>query len=132
MSSSVQAAPSTYQTRHEVVNEVDSLAHEMAEDASSHVSSGSQYLQEVLGDVLAEALSKVAKERPADPIQYVANHLHSLNIKAPRMDSPEKNEDNDEEPNSSPEPNVVNAEEVTSGHQSRLDVGLPDSFFREL
>jgi len=35
-------------------------------------------LKEVLGDVLAEALSKVARERPLDPIKYVADYLHSV------------------------------------------------------
>ena len=44
----------------------------------SNSSSGSQYLQNALGDVLAEALSQVAKKRPADPIQYVADYLHSV------------------------------------------------------
>ena len=44
----------------------------------SNSSSGSQYLQHVLGDVLAEALSQVAKKRPTDPIQYVADYLHSV------------------------------------------------------
>ncbi len=32
----------------------------------------------MLGDVLADALSKVAKERPADPVQYVADYLHAM------------------------------------------------------
>ena len=36
------------------------------------------YLQSALGDVLADALSQVAKARPEDPIRYVANYLHSL------------------------------------------------------
>ena len=36
------------------------------------------YFQEVLGDVLAEALSAVARERPNDPIQYIADYLHSI------------------------------------------------------
>ena len=44
----------------------------------SNSSSGSQYLQNALGDVLAEALSQVAKKRPNDPIQYVADYLHSM------------------------------------------------------
>ena len=44
----------------------------------SNSSSGSRYLQHVLGDVLAEALSQVAKKRPSDPIQYVADYLHSV------------------------------------------------------
>ena len=44
----------------------------------SNSSSGSQYLQNALGDVLAEALSKVAKQRPPDPVQYVADYLHSV------------------------------------------------------
>ena len=44
----------------------------------SNSSSGSQYLQNALGDVLADALSQVAKKRPADPIQYVADYLHSM------------------------------------------------------
>ena len=44
----------------------------------SNSSSGSQYLQNALGDVLADALSQVAKKRPADPIQYVADYLHSV------------------------------------------------------
>ena len=44
----------------------------------SNSSSGSQYLQNALGDVLAEALSQVAKKRPSDPIQYVADYLHSV------------------------------------------------------
>lgn len=49
-------------------------------DTQSNSSTGSQYLQEVLGDVLADALSKVAKDRPIDPIQYVADYLHGLKI----------------------------------------------------
>ena len=44
----------------------------------SNSSSGSQYLQNALGDVLADALSQVAKKRPTDPIQYVADYLHSI------------------------------------------------------
>ena len=44
----------------------------------SNSSSGSQYLQNALGDVLADALSQVAKKPPADPIQYVADYLHSV------------------------------------------------------
>ena len=44
----------------------------------SNSSSGSQYLQNALGDVLADALSQVAKKRPTDPIQYVADYLHSV------------------------------------------------------
>ena len=31
--------------------------------------------QDALGDVLAQALSAVAKERPADPVQFVADFL---------------------------------------------------------
>lgn len=34
--------------------------------ASAPVKSGSAYLQEVLGDVLAKALSAVARERPRE------------------------------------------------------------------
>ena len=37
--------------------------------------------QEVLGDVLADALSQVARVRPPDPIQYIADYLHSVNGK---------------------------------------------------
>ena len=80
--------PATYLSRHEENFEFAPTEEEivieknivgpMAADTDSHGSSGSQYLQDVLGDVLAEALSKVAKERPEDPIQYVANYLHSL------------------------------------------------------
>ena len=44
----------------------------------SNSSTGSQYLQNALGDVLADALSQVAKQRPPDPIQYVAEYLHSI------------------------------------------------------
>ena len=89
-------APATYLSRHEqqfeldedLVNEKDIIeAEPMAADTDSHASSGSQYLQDVLGDVLADALSKVAKERPTDPIQFVANYLHSL--KKPKPEDPE-------------------------------------------
>ena len=38
---------------------------------------GSEYLQEALGDVLAKALAAVAKERPQDPIQFLADFLQS-------------------------------------------------------
>ena len=38
--------------------------------------SGSEYLQEALGDVLAKALSAVAKERPLDPIKFMAEFLY--------------------------------------------------------
>ncbi len=40
--------------------------------------SGSEYLQQVLGDVLAKALSSVARERPQDPVQYVAEYLYKV------------------------------------------------------
>ncbi len=40
--------------------------------------SGSEYLQQVLGDVLAKALSSVARERPHDPVQYVAEYLYKV------------------------------------------------------
>ena len=33
-------------------------------------------LQDALGDVLAKALSAVAKERPDDPVQFVADYLY--------------------------------------------------------
>ena len=45
---------------------------------NAHVQSGSEYLQEVLGDVLAGALSSVARERPRDPVQYVADYLYKV------------------------------------------------------
>ncbi len=38
----------------------------------------SEYLQMVLGDVLAKALSEVARERPSDPVQFVAEYLHQV------------------------------------------------------
>ena len=88
------SAPATYLSRHEEIfesqtviteaNQEEDILETMA-DTESQNSSGSQYLQDVLGDVLAEALSKVAKERPSDPIQYVANYLHSLK-KSPMED----------------------------------------------
>ena len=40
--------------------------------------SGSEYLQEVLGDVLAKALSSVAQERPEDPVSFVAEYLYKV------------------------------------------------------
>ena len=40
--------------------------------------SGSEYLQEVLGDILAQALSAVAKARPRDPIKFVADFLRDV------------------------------------------------------
>ena len=50
--------PSSYLSRHEEIihqNNNDEMAHE----TQSNSSTGSQYLQEVLGDALADALSKV-------------------------------------------------------------------------
>lgn len=44
--------------------------------SDTRVSSGTKYLQDVLGDVLAKALSAVARERPEDPVQYVADFLN--------------------------------------------------------
>ncbi len=40
--------------------------------------SGAEYLQQVLGDVLAKALSSVAKERPDDPVNFVAEYLYKV------------------------------------------------------
>ncbi len=40
--------------------------------------SGAEYLQQVLGDVLAKALSSVAQERPDDPVQFVAEYLYKV------------------------------------------------------
>lgn len=37
--------------------------------------------QEVLGDVLAKALSAVAKERPEDPVQFVAEYLYRARLR---------------------------------------------------
>ena len=120
--------PATYLSRHEEKFEFateelikeDIVEQPMAADTDSHGSSGSQYLQDVLGDVLAEALSKVAKERPEDPIQYVANYLHSLKP-IPPAPIPE------EEPRSpTPEPEQEHFDEhveptETEAHQSRLE-----------
>jgi len=39
---------------------------------------GSEYLQRVLGDVLSSALAAVARERPEDPIQFVADYLYRV------------------------------------------------------
>ena len=36
--------------------------------------------QEVLGDVLAKALSAVARERPDDPVQFVADYLYRARL----------------------------------------------------
>ena len=52
-----------------------------ADAASRRASlSGSEYLQQVLGDVLARALSSVARERPDDPVQYVADYLYKVSL----------------------------------------------------
>lgn len=125
--------PATYLSRHEesfefapteeeIVIEKDIVGQPMAADTDSHGSSGSQYLQDVLGDVLAEALSKVAKERPEDPIQYVANYLHSLKPippapipeEEPRSPTPEPEQEHFDE-------HVEPAEVETEAHQSRLE-----------
>ena len=107
----------------EIVIEKDIVEQPMAADTDSHGSSGSQYLQDVLGDVLAEALSKVAKERPEDPIQYVANYLHSLKPippapipeeEPPRSPTPEPEQEHFDE-------HVEAPEAETEGHQSRLE-----------
>ena len=127
--------PATYLSRHEEqfeVSEKDILEEEsiMAADTESHASSGSQYLQDVLGDVLADALSKVAKERPSDPIQFVANYLHSLKKTPAAPPVPEEPEDqpgsglSPEEPEQAQEhfgEHVEPAEAETEGHQSRLE-----------
>lgn len=52
--------------------------------------SGSEYLQQVLGDVLAKALTAVARERPKDPIGYMAEFLYSA-----RKDQVDKVSDQD-------------------------------------
>ena len=123
--------PATYLSRHEfefatqeeIVTEKDKVEEPMAADTESHGSSGSQYLQDVLGDVLADALSKVAKERPPDPIQYVANYLHSLKPippapipeeEPPRSPTPEPEQEHFDE-------HVEAPEAETEGHQSRLE-----------
>ena len=118
--------PASYLSRHEfefatqeeIVTEKDKVEEPMAADTESHGSSGSQYLQDVLGDVLADALSKVAKERPPDPIQYVANYLHSLKPipPAPIPEEPPRS------PTPEPEQEHLEAPEVENeGHQSRLE-----------
>ena len=112
----------------------------MAADTESHASSGSQYLQDVLGDVLADALSKVAKERPSDPIQFVANYLHSLK-KTPAAPVPEEPEDqpgsglSPEEPEQAQEhfgEHVEPAQAETEGHQSRLEEYKVMQIFKNL
>ncbi len=71
--------------------------------------SGSQYLQEVLGDVLAEALSAVAKVRPKDPVQFVAEFLHERSVK-------EKEETVKDEAKEAEQDLKAEAEEADSGH----------------
>ena len=96
----MSSGPAAYLSRKEEL--------EMSNDTSSQDSSGSQYLQEVLGDVLADALSKVAKERPQDPIQYVADYLHSLKPTPPNNEpiieqETVQNEDYEEKEKEDPE-----------------------------
>ena len=74
-------------------------------------------------------LTKVAKERPSDPIQYVADYLHG--IKPEVIDSSPKKLTNSlpSSPTKSPdqieEQNFTNVDEngtaEENGHQSRLD-----------
>ena len=74
-------------------------------------------------------LTKVAKERPSDPIQYVADYLHG--IKPEVIDSSPKKSTNSlpSSPTKSPdqieEQNFKNVDEngtaEENGHQSRLD-----------
>ena len=51
--------PSSYLSRHEEIIHQNNNE-EMAHETQSNSSTGSQYLQEVLGDALADALSKVS------------------------------------------------------------------------
>ena len=63
--------PSSYLSRHEEIihqNNNDEMAHE----TQSNSSTGSQYLQEVLGDALADALSKVSSGQIG--LQLTFNH----------------------------------------------------------
>ena len=74
-------------------------------------------------------LTKVAKERPSDPIQYVADYLHGIKPEvidsSPKKStnslpsSPTKTPDQIEEQNFTNEDQNGTAEE--NGHQSRLD-----------
>jgi len=132
MTNAVLPDPSSYLSRHEEIihqNNNDEMAHE----TQSNSSTGSQYLQEVLGDALADALSKVAKERPPDPIQYVADYLHGMK---PEKDSPSPKKSNISPPRSPNkiasqkiEPDTINEDKNThqngileeNGHHSRLD-----------
>lgn len=63
--------------------------------SNGHVQSGSEYLQEVLGDVLAGALSSVARERPRDPVQYVADYLYKVQEEEKRLSSSRHRSDHD-------------------------------------
>ena len=65
--------------------------------AVSRGSTGSNYLQNALGDVLADALSEVAKKRPTDPIEYVANYLHSVSGSSKNPSSSNTVNDSDDE-----------------------------------
>jgi hypothetical protein len=119
----------------------DPEVHMASAETASHASSGSQYLQEVLGDVLAEALSQVAKERPTDPIQYVADYLHGLKpvaeqqhhhgssqinnnngmiLESSRSPSPQDRQDSSPSPEYDDEPTQPTEDYATeNGHESR-------------
>lgn len=58
--------------------------------------SGAEYLQDVLGDVLAGALSSVARERPPDPIQFVANYLYKVRREQLHGDEADKHSDDED------------------------------------
>lgn len=120
-----------YLTRHEDIIHQNNDNSDMAHETQSNSSTGSQYLQDALGDVLADALSKVAKERPIDPIQYVADYLHGVKHKDSTKksthslpSSPEKiSEQNEEQNFTSYTDNTVKQNGISeeNGHQSRLD-----------
>ncbi|TRY73631.1 hypothetical protein TCAL_12959 [Tigriopus californicus] len=57
---------------------------------------GAEYLQDVLGDVLAGALSSVARERPPDPIQFVANYLYKVRQEQLHADEGERQSEDED------------------------------------
>ena len=58
--------------------------------------SGGEYLQAALGDKLAKALAAVAKARPLDPLQFVADFLSAEQEKEDEEESEKKSSDDED------------------------------------
>merc|ERR1719464_2066205 len=60
-----------------------------------------RYLDQTIVPILLAGMTEIVKDRPTDPIEYLAHYLLAKNPNRPKIEEPEPQQDENQENNSS-------------------------------